>query len=91
MNTKTTILIKTDKKVKEAAQKVAKELGIPLGTVMGMYLRKFANERKIEFEVPQTLNAKTARQIREAQKEFAAGKAHGPFASVEEMFAELDK
>ena len=44
MNTKTTILIKADKKVKAAAQKAAKEIGIPLGTVLGMYLRKFARE-----------------------------------------------
>ena len=90
MNTKTTILIKTDKKVKLAAQKAAKEIGIPLGTVLGMYLRKFARERRIEFGAPLGPNAHTTHQIRESRKEFAAGKAHGPFSTVEEMFAELD-
>jgi addiction module RelB/DinJ family antitoxin len=91
MNTKTTILIKVDKKAKAAAQKAAKEIGIPLSTVLGMYLRKFASEQRIEFSVPEMPNAKTRKIINEARRELAAGKAYGPFVSVDDMFAELDK
>ncbi len=91
MNTKTTILIKVDKKIKAVAQKAAKDIGIPLGTVMGMYLRKFAQERRIEFEAPEIPNAKTARAIREAQKDFAAGRYEGPFDTAEDMIAALHK
>jgi addiction module RelB/DinJ family antitoxin len=90
MNT-TTMLIKTDKEVKAAAQDAAREIGIPLGTVMGMYLRRFARERRIEFEAPLVPNAKTAKALRRSQKEFEQGKSHGPFATVEELFESLER
>ena len=88
MNTKTTILIKADKKVKAAAQKAAKDIGISLGTVMGMYLRKFANERRIEFEVP---NARTAKALRKSQHEFEQGKYAGPFSNLDDLYKSLTK
>ena len=91
MNTKTTILIKTDKKVKAAAQRAAKDIGIPLGTVIGMYLRKFAQERRIEFEAPEVPNAGTAKVLRHAQREFERGKYAGPFSNLEELFKSLAK
>ncbi len=41
----TTITIKTDKKLRDAAKKTAKELGIPLTTVMNAHLREFVREK----------------------------------------------
>ena len=89
MNTKTTILIKADKKIKAAAQKAAKEIGIPLGTVMGMYLRKFANEKRIEFEAPLVPNAKTIRMLKKSQKEYERGKYAGPFSDLDDLYKSL--
>lgn len=43
----TTILLKTDKGLKNEASRVAKELGVPLTTVMNAYLRQFVRERQI--------------------------------------------
>jgi len=90
MDTKTTILIKTDKKIKTDAQKAAKEIGVPLATVLGMYLRKFAREKSIEFTalVP---NAKTARMLRRSQKEYERGEYEGPFSNPEDLFKSLTK
>lgn len=59
MGTKMTILIKTDKDVKASIQRTAQAIGISLGTVMGMFLRKFANEQWIEFEAPLLPNVRT--------------------------------
>ncbi|MEK7068831.1 MAG: type II toxin-antitoxin system RelB/DinJ family antitoxin [Patescibacteria group bacterium] len=88
---KTTMLIKTDKEVKAAAQDAAREIGVPLGTVMGMYLRRFARERRIEFEAPLVPNAKTAKALRRSQKEFEQGKFAGPFSNLDDLFASLTK
>lgn len=91
MNTKTTLLIKTDKTVKAAAQKTAHEIGIPLATIMNAYLKKFAREKRLEFESPLVPNAKTAAQLRQSQKEFKEGKYFGPFSNLDEMFESLEK
>ena len=91
MNTKTTILIKADKKVKLAAQKAAKEIGIPLGTVLGMYLRKFAREQRIEFETSVVPTAKTIRMLKKSQKDYEDGKYGGPFSSLDDLHASLIK
>ena len=37
----TTMLIKTDKALKVKAQKLAKEMGLPLGTLVNNYLKTF--------------------------------------------------
>lgn len=91
MNTKTTILIKTEKKVKNAAQKAAKEIGVPLATVMGMYLRKFARERRIEFEAPLVPNARTAKNLKRSQREFEQGKYTGPFSNLDDLYTSITK
>ena len=91
MGTQTTILIKTDKDVKASAQKAAQAIGVPLGTVMGMYLRKFANEQRIEFEAPLVPNVRTAKALRKSQREFEQGKYAGPFSSIDDLFASLTK
>ena len=48
---KTIINIKADKEVKEQAQKVAAELGLPLSTVINAYLKEFIRNRSINLSV----------------------------------------
>lgn len=48
MNTKTTITIKTDKKLRDAAKRTATKLGIPLTTVMNAQLAQFVSEGRFE-------------------------------------------
>lgn len=50
-NTKTILNIKTEKSIKEEAQKVAQELGIPLGTAINAFLKQFIREKEITLSV----------------------------------------
>lgn len=47
----TTLSLKVDKNIKDQAMHIAKELGIPLGTILNAFLRQFIQEKKIEFSI----------------------------------------
>ena len=47
----TILNIKTQKDLKEKAQSLASDLGIPLTTVVNSYLRQFIRERKLVLEM----------------------------------------
>jgi len=47
----TTVMFKTDKKLKEAAQKTAKALGIPFSAMLNESMREFVRRREITFKV----------------------------------------
>lgn len=46
---KTMINIKADKEVKENAQNVARDLGLPLSTVINAFLKEFVRSRSVSF------------------------------------------
>ena len=46
---KTIINIKADKEVKENAQNIARDLGMPLSTVINAFLKEFVRSRSIAF------------------------------------------
>lgn len=84
------INVKTDAKLKAKAQKVARDLGLPLGTIINRYLQMFVLEQKIVFERPEIPNAETARILRQAERDIKAGKNLSPvFTTGEEMDAWL--
>lgn len=85
----TTMLIKTKKDLKVQAQNLAREMGLPLSTLVNNYLRNFIIERQVIFNAPMP-NKKTIRAIEEARKELRAGKTAGPFNSVDEMMKSLN-
>jgi addiction module RelB/DinJ family antitoxin len=87
----TTMLTKIDKKLKEQAQKTAAELGLPLSTVINNYLKSFVMEKQVTFSAPMP-NAKTRRDIQEAQKDYKEGKNISPsFSSAKDAIAYLRK
>ncbi len=87
----TTMLIKTNKELKVKAQKLAKEMGLPLGTLVNNYLKTFVVERQVVFTAPMP-NKKTIRAIESARKDIKAGKnLYGPFDSAKEAIAFLNK
>jgi addiction module RelB/DinJ family antitoxin len=59
----TTLLLKTDKALKDEAGRVAKELGIPLSTVLNAYLRQFVRERQFSISIEQTLSTKKLKEL----------------------------
>ena len=85
------MLIKTNKVLKVKAQKLAKEMGLPLSTVVNNSLRNFIRERQVTFNAPMP-NKKTIRAIEEARRDIKAGKnLSGPFATASEAIAYLRK
>ena len=59
----TTILFKTDKVLKTEASRVAKELGVPLTTVMNAYLRQFVRDREIRISIEPQLSTKKLKEL----------------------------
>lgn len=88
---KTLINIKTDKILKTKAQKVAKDLGFPLGTIINAYLRNLVRERRVAFSAGPTPNAKTQKALEEIERDLDAGKnSYGPF-TVDEAIEFLNR
>ena len=83
MNT-AVINIKTDPKLKKELKKVAKELGLPVGTIINAYLRELVRERRVVFSAPPALNQRTKQLLQRIDKDIRAGKnTDGPFSSKE--------
>lgn len=82
---KTVLNVKTDKEVKEEAQKLAKELGVPLSTVVNGYLRQFIRDREVTFSAAPRMSKQLEDTIAEAEEDIANGDLIGPFESGEEM------
>ena len=88
---KTMINIKTEKDIKIKAQKVAKELGLPLGTVLNAYLREFIRTKKASFSIPPQMTLRLEKLISRVEKDIKAGRNLSPvFTTAEEMDDYLD-
>ena len=88
---KTVINIKTDKILKKDAQRLAKNFGLPLSTVINTYLREFVREKRIIFSEPPAPNAKTRKILDQALKDIKESKnLVGPFESPGAMDKFLD-
>lgn len=90
MNTKVLLTVKTDKKLKEAAQKVAKEMGVPLGTIINAQLRDLVWDKRYTFSVPLEPNAKTKKELATIVEDENPKNWHGPFATGNEVQEFLD-
>ncbi len=87
---KTLLNIKTDRTIKQEAQKVAKDLGLPLGTIINAYLRDLIREKRVLFSVPPTPNKKTKELLKKIQADAKLKKkSAGPF-TYEEATAYLN-
>jgi len=89
---KTTINIKADADVKQKAQKTARELGMPLSTIINAYLHQFIRTKSVHFYVPEgELKPTAKRRLDRLAKEAREGKnLSRPFKSAAEMDAYLD-
>lgn len=87
MNTKTTITIKTDKKLRDAAKRTAMKLGIPLTTVMNAQLAQFVSEGR--FEVSLTPRPEKVREWERMSEEMDRHPERFKVSSAEEFIADL--
>lgn len=86
----TTILsIKTKKNVKALAQLRARQLGMPLGTIVNAFLRNLGDTGEIHFTVAESANPGLAKAVAEMRAEIARGDTDGPF-TLDEAEAFLD-
>ncbi len=89
MNT-ASILIKTDPKVKEEAQKTAEEMGISLTSVINRYLKHFITTKSITFttqdEVPTPYMINSLKQ---SEEDYQKGRVI-PFDRAKDAVSYLD-
>ena len=91
LDMKTMINIKTDRDIKIKAQKVAKKLGLPLGTVLNAYLREFVRTKKASFSIPPKMTPQLEKLIFQVEKDIKTGRNLSPvFTSAKEMDDYLD-
>lgn len=87
----TTVMFKTDKKLKEAAQKTAKKMGIPFSAAMNRLMHEFVDNQEITFSAkPLKPTPYLKRILDQGEKNLAKGKVKY-YESLEEMRAALDK
>jgi addiction module RelB/DinJ family antitoxin len=69
----TVMSLKTDKQLKAKAQKLAKQLGFPLGTLINAFLRQFVRNKSIYFslEANDWLQQQICEELKQMKKEGA--------------------
>lgn len=87
---KTLISIRTDKAVKDAAKKLAQDLGFPLSTLVNSYLKQFIRTREAHFSVAPRMTPELEAIIEEAERDIAQGKNISPaFSSMKDAIRYL--
>jgi addiction module RelB/DinJ family antitoxin len=87
----TVISVRTDKKIKNEAAKVAKSAGISLSALINSYLRQIVATRRIEIYAPEPMTPKLEGLIAKVEAELAEGKVSKEFSNAEEFLADLKK
>ena len=88
---KTVLNVKTDKEVKEGAQRVARELGVPLSMVVNAYLKEFIREREVRFSLSPTMSPRLEKLLESVEDDIRNKKNLSPvFSSAKEMDEYLD-
>jgi addiction module RelB/DinJ family antitoxin len=89
---KSIINIKTDKEIKENAQKLSKELGLSLTDVINAALRNFIRTREVYFSAVPRMIPEFEHLIDQVEKDIKEEKNLSPsFSSVDEIKTRLDK
>jgi len=75
---KTVLNVKTDPEVKKRAQMLAKHLGIPLSTVVNVYLKEFISSGEFRALREPTLTPRVARELDVMHEDIRKGKNLSP-------------
>lgn len=76
----TTLHITIDKETKHKAQKLAKDMGLDISTIVKASLKTFVQTESFHIEKSGRVTPYLAATITQARKELAKGKAFGPFS-----------
>lgn len=74
MNQQTMISVKIDKKLKLAAQKTAKDLGLPLGTVIVAFLKQLVRDRCVTLSLGGVAKDQVVKAVLQAEREVEEGR-----------------
>ena len=85
------INIKADKEVKENAQKLARDLGLPLSGIINALLKEFVRNRSVSFSVIPTMTRALENILGKTENDIKEGKNMSPvFSSAEKANDYLD-
>lgn len=88
---KTMINIKADKEVKKKAQKVAKDLGLPLSTIINAYLKQFVRDKEIHLAVGYRMTSGLEKLLGEVEGDIKNNRnIAGPFKTADEAIEYLN-
>ncbi|MBP3360035.1 MAG: type II toxin-antitoxin system RelB/DinJ family antitoxin [Clostridia bacterium] len=84
----TSMTIRTDKEIKQQAQKIFSELGVDMSTAVNVFLRQAIKYQGFPFDVTlETPNELTRKAMADAENGIGL---HGPFNSVAELMEDLN-
>ena len=89
MNTAVTN-IKTEEYTKRRAQKIAKELGLSLSSLLNAYLKQLVRVRRVEFDLEEPSDY-LIKSIKRAEKNIEEGKVSPAFKTGKEAVEWLEK
>ncbi|MBI2635438.1 MAG: type II toxin-antitoxin system RelB/DinJ family antitoxin [Parcubacteria group bacterium] len=88
---KTVINVKVDKDTKKKAQVLAKDLGLPLSTIINANLREFVRSGEVVFSIEPKIKPEVWKLLRKASADYKAGKNISPrFSSAKEAIRYLN-
>lgn len=89
---KTVINIKSDVETKKQAQQLSKELGVPLSTIINVYLKQFIRTKEFTFSLARAMTPELEATIAQAEKDYKAGRnITGGFSDAESATKWLQK
>ncbi|NCS98940.1 type II toxin-antitoxin system RelB/DinJ family antitoxin [Candidatus Parcubacteria bacterium] len=88
----TILNVKTDKKLKEEARRVASEIGVPLSTVVNSFLKQFVRDQEVTFSAKEyKMTPYLESLIEETEQDYKKGKLEGPFDNADDFIKNLNK
>jgi addiction module RelB/DinJ family antitoxin len=87
----TVISVKVNKETKEAAQEVAKSMGLNLSSLINSYLIQVVATRRVELFAPEKMTPRLEKMIGKIEKDIKAGVGLSPrFSNVKDAITWLD-
>lgn len=85
------IYIRTEPETKKQAQKVAREIGMSLSTLLNTYLKQVIRTKKMEFNLEEEPSEYLINTIKKARENRKQGKGSSIFANIEDDLKWLEK
>ncbi|PIT96830.1 hypothetical protein COT82_01170 [Candidatus Campbellbacteria bacterium CG10_big_fil_rev_8_21_14_0_10_35_52] len=88
----TILNIKTDKKLKENAKKIAKNIGVPLSTVINSFLKQFVRDEEVTFSAKDyKITPYLEELVEEARKERTNKKKSDYFSAAKSFISDIKR